>query len=428
MWLKFNASILKELLLLIRDKAGLAILFIMPMALVLIMTLLQDSSFKAIGEKQLPLLIVNHDADTFGLRIVEGLKSSKFFKVVQEIDGEKLNKETLLKQVEEGHYQIGIIIQPQATQILREAVKMKIQKQFPEEDLFAMDSQIHESTAKVDIFFDPVTKQSFKQVIISALQQYASMVEAKIMFSIYAELFNDLLGVELSLDEEFGSMVVFDVQYASTMESTIIPNSVQHNVPAWTIFAMFFIVIPLASNIIKERDSGLERRLRTLPGSYSAILVGKTSVYFIIGILQALFMLLIGVFILPLFDMPSLNIGGGFLPLLLITLVVSLAATSYGVLLGTMATSHEQSSIFGAISVVILAAIGGVWVPSFMMNDLMRNMSQFSPLSWGLNGYYDVFLRNAGILDVLPYLFSLLAFVVFCLGASMIYNRLKRRD
>ncbi len=427
MWLKFKASIQKEFLLLIRDKAGLAILFIMPMALVLIMTLLQDSSFKAIGEKQLPLLIVNHDADTFGLRIIEGLKSSQFFKVVEEIEGQKLDEKALVKQVEDGNFQIGIVIHKQATHAIRESVKRKIQGQFPDDELFELDPSMTQVPAKVDIFFDPVTKQSFKQVIISALRQYASMVEANIMFSIYAQMFNDLLGVSVSMDEEFGSMVVFDQQYASTLKSNTIPNSAQHNVPAWTIFAMFFIVIPLASNIIKERDSGLERRLRTLPGSYSAILVGKTMVYFIIGLLQAVFMLLMGVFVLPYFDMPALNIGNAYAPLLLITLAVSLAATSYGILLGTVATSHEQSSIFGAISVVILAAIGGVWVPTFMMNDLMKQVSQLSPLNWGLNGYYDVFLRSAGVGDVLQNLLLLMAFMLSCLVATFTYNRLKRK-
>jgi len=53
MWLKFRTTSHKEILLLLRDRAGLAMLFIMPMALILIMTLLQDSTFKRLGEKKL---------------------------------------------------------------------------------------------------------------------------------------------------------------------------------------------------------------------------------------------------------------------------------------------------------------------------------------------------------------------------------------
>ena len=53
MWLfliKYTASTYKETLLLLRDRAGLAMLFIMPAALVMIMTLLQDSTFKVLEE------------------------------------------------------------------------------------------------------------------------------------------------------------------------------------------------------------------------------------------------------------------------------------------------------------------------------------------------------------------------------------------
>jgi ABC-2 type transport system permease protein len=33
----------------------------------------------------------------------------------------------------------------------------------------------------------------------------------------------------------------------------IMPNSVQHNVPAWALFAIFFIVVPLSINLVKEK-------------------------------------------------------------------------------------------------------------------------------------------------------------------------------
>jgi ABC-2 type transport system permease protein len=206
----------------------------------------------------------------------------------------------------------------------------------------------------------------------------------------------------------------------------MVPNSVQHNVPAWTIFAMFFIVIPLAGNIIKERESGLSMRLRTMPGSNLPVILGKAFVYFIVGILQAVFMLMIGLFVLPLFGTPALIIDSGFLPLFLITIAVSMAASGYGILIGTIATTQEQSSIFGSISVVILAALGGIWVPTFVMSDMMLKVSKLSPLNWGLNGYYEVFLRNAGVNDVLGYILLLSLFFISCIVLAYLYNKYKK--
>jgi ABC-2 type transport system permease protein len=417
---KLKAVIVKEILILSRDRAGMAMLFVMPVFLVLVMTLLQDSTFKQLDEKQLPVLIMNHDADTFGINIVAGLKKSKFFNI-REVDS--LDVQEFIKRIESGEYLIGIIINKNATSQIKQGIKERIQKQFPEElgELFASDDTIS-GQARLNIFFDPVLKNSYKQSILGSLKHFSALIEAKLMFGIYSSLFDDLLDIELKPSGSFDDIISFDEKYASSNSNNIIPNSVQHNVPAWTIFAMFFIIIPLASNIIKERQSGVSSRLRTIPGFKLTGNSGKAITYFLLGFIQAILMLLIGVFILPLFGLPALQIGGNTMALLFVTAAIIISATSYGIAIGTLATSEQQSSIFGSISVVILAAIGGIWVPSFMMSDLMVKVSKISPLNWGLDAYYDIFLRNAGLYDVLPSIGLLVGFACVCLIISFFYS------
>ncbi|NOY49642.1 MAG: ABC transporter permease [Chlorobi bacterium] len=418
---KLKAVIVKEILILSRDRAGMAMLFVMPVFLVLVMTLLQDSTFKQLDEKQLPVLIINHDADTFGLKILEGLKSSKFFKITEV---ENIDKQDFVQKIEKGEYLIGIIINEDATRRIRQSIQLNIQQQFPEEvgQLFEYEDNAS-GQARVEIIFDPILKSSYKQSILGSLKHFSAMVEARLMFEIYSGLFKDLLSIELKPTSSFDDIVNFDEKYASSGTNKIIPNSVQHNVPAWTIFAMFFIVIPLASNIIKERHSGVSARLLTIAGSKLISNLGKGMTYFVVGFIQAILMLFIGLFILPLFGLPSLQIGGNGLALLVVTIAVVMAATTYGIAIGNIATTEQQSSIFGSISVVILAAIGGVWVPSFMMSDLMLNLSKISPLNWGLNAYYDIFLRNSGLIDLLPNIALLLGFSFVCLFVSFLYSK-----
>jgi ABC-2 type transport system permease protein len=425
---KYLASTLKELLLLSRDKAGLAMLFVMPMALILIMTLLQDSTFQQLEEKKLPVLIINYDADTFGIEIVNGLKKAKFFNVDELNSHDSHSENSLKKQVESGEYQIGIVIRKNATALLRNKIKENIQSQFPEEeeDLFVIDTSLHEQLAKVDIYFDPAIKNSFKQSMISALRRFSSMVEARIIFDIYSEVFRDLLDIEMQQQNSFSELVVFTENFANSERNRVIPNAVQHNVPAWTVFAMFFIVIPLAGNIIKERESGISSRLKTMPGSNLPIILGKASVYFVVGIIQAFFMLQIGIYILPLFGLPALILGSQITALIIVAMSVSLAASGYGIVIGTIASTQEQSSIFGSISVVILAALGGVWVPNFMMSELMNAVSKLSPLNWGLDGFNNVLLRNEGVIDNLPDISALLLFFLACVLTAFFYNRYKR--
>jgi len=418
---RLTATFIKEVLLLSRDRAGLAMLFVMPIILVLVMTLLQDSTFKKLDEKQLPVLIINHDADTFGINIVKGLNETKFFSVTE---NQNFRKEDLVKHIERGDFLIGIIINKNSTEQIRNSIKLKIQGQFPIELGELFDELPEEAVQpKVEIFFDPVLKNSYKQSILGSLRQFSAMVEANLLFNIYSDLFDDLLDIELKSGASFDDLVLFEEDYAMSDQNSIIPNSVQHNIPAWTIFAMFFIVIPLASNIIKERQSGVSARIKSIPGSGLPIILGKGLSYFMVGLTQAILMLMIGLWLLPVFDLPSLQIGDSAISLLFVSIAIILATTSYGILIGSIATSEQQSSIFGSLSVVILAAIGGIWVPSFMMSDLMIKVSRVSPLNWGLEAYYDIFLRNSGVMDVLPNILMLVSFATICLAISYFYTK-----
>ncbi len=426
--LKYLASTLKEIILLTRDRGGLAMLFIMPVALIIIMTLLQDSTFKALEERKLPILILNMDQDTFGINIYEGLSSSSFFSVIAQEENSQDPVGSLKKRVASGEFQIGIIIKSDASNRLRNNIRYNIIKQLPEEDsLFFGEMSIQrKDKPKIEIYFDPITKNSFKQSITSALNEFSSGVEAKVLFNVYSSLFKELLDMDMNNEGGFKKLVDIETLYATNDGQMTVPNSVQHNVPAWTIFAMFFIVIPLAGNIIKERETGISQRLKVVSGSTLPIILGKVTTYFFVGILQAVSMLAVGVWVLPLLGLPQLILGSNIIALILLTALVSLAASGYGVVIGSIANSQEQSSIFGSISVVILAAIGGIWVPVFIMSDIMQKVSMISPLNWALRGYYDVLLRNSNTFEILPSLISLLSFFVLCLGIAWRFNSTRK--
>ena len=86
---KLWASTYKELLLLSRDIGGLAILFVMPLVLVVTITLIQDSTFRSINENKIPILWVDHDKGEVSKNIYDGLAESKSFNIIaKESDNE----------------------------------------------------------------------------------------------------------------------------------------------------------------------------------------------------------------------------------------------------------------------------------------------------------------------------------------------------
>ncbi len=65
------------------------------------------------------------------------------------------------------------------------------------------------------------------------------------------------------------------IRYLYEIESGRRMTAVQQSVPAWLIFGMFFVVIPLAGVLIQERNDGTLPRLATLGVSPFTILGGK---------------------------------------------------------------------------------------------------------------------------------------------------------
>jgi len=90
---------------------------------------------------------------------------------------------------------------------------------------------------------------------------------------------------------------------------------------------------------------------------------------------------------------------------------------------GTIARTHQQAAIFASISVVILAAVGGIWVPVFVMPPFLREISVASPLNWGLNGFYDILVRNARLADVMHYGIWMILFSIGCLLIALYYHK-----
>ncbi|MCD6019328.1 MAG: transporter permease [Bacteroidetes bacterium] len=421
--MKLIYSLYKEYKVLIRDRAGLAITFIMPTALILIMTLIQDSTFKSVNESAVPLLFVDRDHDSLSQTLEKYINHSKFFTITKK----QLSNNEVKKQVAQGNFLIGIIIPENTSKRLKERSTERITNLL---NSFSGDSieTLSTDTSKIqlNIFFDPVTKQSFKTTISGAIDRIISQIEMQGMINALNAKMKETFPDSKPSALESTPLVNISEEYASYNNSVIIPNAVQHNVPAWTLFAMFFICIPLAGNIIKERQDGSAFRLLTMPGSYFIVMLGKLLTYTLVSLIQFLLMLCVGVFILPLLGMPQLNIGDNLPLLFLIALSAGLAATGFGLLVGTIATSHDQASLFGAVFVIILAAIGGVWVPTFVMPDFMKTISVFSPLNWGLESFYAVFIRNSSLKEIWPEILKLWVFFIATLSSAFLYQKYKR--
>lgn len=61
--------------------------------------------------------------------------------------------------------------------------------------------------------------------------------------------------------------------------------------------------------------------------------------------------------------------------------------------LGVCAQTQEQANGFCVVSIVLLAAIGGIMVPSFARPESFQGITKISLLHWCLKTYYDLSLK-----------------------------------
>lgn len=416
---KLRRALWKEILLLKRDLGGIVIIFFMPLVLIVTITLIQDGTFKNLEGSRIPLILVDHDHSDVSDIIRSGLMHNDTFELITG----KFTEETARDAVFGGEYQMAIVIPENLTRNMNLSIDSKVQSIISsmgvgETDSTAATAPLPESR-EIHLYFDPVTSAGFKSGVRSSVNEMLATIENQ---KIYAA-FQEELGTEedLSLDQKFISFK--EITPASHEDA--LPNSVQHNVPAWALFAIFFIVVPLSINLVKEKNQGTMVRILTSHTPYVVHVLGKTFTYLIICMIQFLLMLAVGVFLFPLIGLPTFEIGGNMPQLLFVTFFAGLAAIGFGILLGTLTDTQEQSAPMGATSVVILAAIGGIWVPVFMMPAFMQAISRFSPMNWGLNAYYDIILRNSGFRDILPETALLFAFYCITVFIALLYERKK---
>ncbi len=426
---KLLATVKKEALLLLRDKVGLSILFIMPMVLILVMTLVQDSAFKTVNEKGIPVVFINNDHDSLGNQIEQGLRNNDLVSLSDSIDSKPATAELAQKAVSEGKFLVGIVIPKNATEAIRKNVSILVNETLNSDSSAIKITTGKQDSVEITIMIDPVAKKSFLLSVTSNLREFISEVKTKIMFQAFADQVAEIIPDKKNTPKDSytkSQIITYKEVYASESEEKIVPNAVQHNVPAWTIFAMFFIAIPLSGSIIKEKNEGSVFRLHTMPTPYLLLVNGKIIVYVLVCQIQFLLMLSVGQVFLPMLGLPALVLGNSMLGISVLTLATSFAATGYGVMVGTLASTEHQAAIMGSLSIILLSALGGIWVPSYVMPEVMRNISAWSPLNWSLEGFYKLFLRGGHVSDILGEALKLVLFFVLTMAVTSIANRKKR--
>ena len=395
----FTNILKKEFTLVLKDIHALLVLFIMPMAFILVMSLALPDTESENKDKPKIGLVFKQQKDS-QLSASKELKKLPGFHT-QEFVSEKNIRERIIND------------QLIATIVVPENFIQMLQNNEPTEN-------------NLDVFYSPSTpsqlrfllKASLRQVI--ALWQLEKKLKSKVSDSLMQQGLKDkFLGVSLVNE--------YEISTGEDFVEAKQPSSVQQSVPAWLIFSMFFVVIPLSTTFIVEKQHGTLQRLKTLPVSDGYFLLGKIVPYIIINLIQTILMFLVGIYLVPAAGGQALQLADNAWLLIPMSMSISVLAISIAMLIAVRVNTTDQATTIGGVSNLLLAAVGGVMVPTYVMPEAMKNISGYSPMNWGLEGFLTVLLREGSFSDILPEMMKLVSLsVIFLFFAIVSYKNLLR--
>lgn len=419
----FWISIKKEFIQLSRDRVGLLLMFVMPVLLAVVMTALQNSVYRMVNENRINMLVCNNDTSVQTLTFVDALKNSGLFSI--QVAKDKSVAET--EKIADDNDALVILTIPQG-------FFYNLQKQVTQRSAIALQgfglkeqdsAKITIDSLQLQLIFNPVLQETYRYSIKASVNGVMQVIQNKMMID---QLYRSINGEEIPADMAKKLMPEAIAINESTLHNGSIPNpnSTQHNIPAWTLFAMFFSVISLGSNMVREKVSGSFLRLKIMPSSLSVLILSKQVLFLAVTLFQTVLIFSIGRWVFPLLHLPALSLPSSYLSLFVISFFSGWCAISYALCVGIIAQTQEQANGFGAASIIILAALGGIFVPGFAMPELFKQISYISPFKWALDGFYNVFLLDHSLPHIFLNILPLLALII--LFQIIIYLTLKRKN
>ncbi|MGP1683756.1 MAG: ABC transporter permease, partial [Giesbergeria sp.] len=336
----------KELLALSRDIHGMGALFIMPMVFIVVMSMaLKDVYTPSV--KSLAYAVVNQDKSETATRLIA--------RWAQEAGAAQPLPARWQEEVRAGRLKYVLLIEEGFSR--------------------AINDLSSPGTAQARLLVEPGLDQN---VLTSNRMQLLAMAAQLRVEGVLEKL--------PTLPDAAG--LTGDVPVAAErLSEGPRPTSVQQNVPAWLVFGMFFVVASIAGLFVEERACGALSRLRSLGAKPWQLIVSKILPYLGINGVQAVLMLAVGVWLMPHIGGEGLSLQGvHWGALLLMLLTISLAAVSLALTVACLVRTHAQAAALGPILNVLMAALGGVMVPLFVMPPVMQKIAAYSPMNWGLEG------------------------------------------
>lgn len=180
--------------------------------------------------------------------------------------------------------------------------------------------------------------------------------------------------------------------------STLVPIMM-----AFFVFMFVFLISGMA--LLKERTAGTLDRVLATPVKRSEIILGYLEAYGLLSILQTIVIVLVTVWLL------NVEIVGSILSVIVINVLVALVALTAGLLVSTLAKSEFQMVQFIPVIVVPQIFFSGI-IPFDSLPNWLNTVSHILPLRYATDAQSAIVFNGKGLTDVWMDILILVIFAV----------------
>lgn len=166
-------------------------------------------------------------------------------------------------------------------------------------------------------------------------------------------------------------------------------------------------------NVVREKEIGTIEQLNVTPVKKYQFIIGKLLPFWIIGMLELAFGLLLSliIFKIPLLGNPAL-----IFMLASVYLVVILAM---GLLISTLTNTQQQAMFIAWFILVLFILLGGVFTPVESMPDWAQVIAFFNPVAQFIKAIRMIMLKGSGFYEILPVFYFFIIYGIIMMSLAV---------
>ena len=173
-------------------------------------------------------------------------------------------------------------------------------------------------------------------------------------------------------------------------------NMISFYAAAIGVMFLLFTASGSAGSLLEEQESGTLDRVLSSRVTMTTLLAGKLTFNTLLAFAQLTVMFLWG------WAVFHLEISGHVSGFVVMGLCTAFAVAAFGIFLASMCHTRGQLGAVSTLLILVMSSVGGSMFPRFMMPAAMQKAGLFTINAWAIDGFQKVFWRDLPISELWP--------------------------